>query len=394
MKSHITKHWMNSHPSLPSPPKMEFTISSMFRDCLSRQIGEALKINFSKDILLNSKAEYLSNSVSRLTIKEDAWEMRERTRLEEEQDELNKKRVEEFKKLKTANIVPANHETVTTLVTEPCKMEENTAKQDQSAQEHSNYETDEEEFGSSDQEYETDEEEFSPEEATTSRGNSTRQPVGLGQSNGSSVDILVISPEYPQRQDEHPCVKTVWEMDAGGGGGVGGYETDEEEFLDSSECREHQHQLISVTTPIQARGAVENENTAKRKTETVTRSGPRNKNKIKGYQLTYLNLWWNRMDREARKDKMERERKGEESRLKECLRRGARRGRMEKGQMLLDSVEGGDISAVNQEGPKQHSGEGVPNNNFDNLKFMIKERSQIIETAVPEARQGLRRKGK
>ena len=67
---------------------------------------------------------------------------------------------------------------------------------------------------------------------------------------------------------------------------------------------------------------------------------------------------------------------------------------MEKGQMLLDSVEGGDISAVNQEGPKQHSGEGVPNNNFDNLNFMIKERSQIIETAVPEARQGLRRKGK
>ena len=76
----------------------------MFRDCLSRQIGEALKINFSKDVLLNSKAEYLSNSVSRLTIKEDAWEMRERTRLEEEQEELNKKRVEEFKKLKTANI--------------------------------------------------------------------------------------------------------------------------------------------------------------------------------------------------------------------------------------------------------------------------------------------------
>ena len=104
---------------------MEFTISSMFRDCLSRQIGEALKINFSKDILLNSKAEYLSNSVSRLTIKEDAWEMRERTRLEEEQDELNKKRVEEFKKLKTANIMPATHETVTTLVTEPCKMEGN-----------------------------------------------------------------------------------------------------------------------------------------------------------------------------------------------------------------------------------------------------------------------------
>ena len=187
-------------------------------------------------------------------------------------------------------------------------------------------------------------------------------------------------------------MKTVWEMDAGGGGVVGGYETDEEEFLDSTEYRKHL--LISVPAPIQARGAVKNKNTAKRKKKSAveTRSGPKNKNK--GYQLTYLNLWWNRMGREARRDDMERERKEEESRLKECLRRGAKRAMMEKEQMLLDSVEGGDISAVNQEGPKQHSGEGVPNNNFDNLNFMIKERSQIIETAVPEARQGLRRKGK
>jgi hypothetical protein len=31
-KSHITKYWMNSHPSLPSPSKMEFSITSRFRD--------------------------------------------------------------------------------------------------------------------------------------------------------------------------------------------------------------------------------------------------------------------------------------------------------------------------------------------------------------------------
>ena len=121
--------------------------------------------------------------MSRLTIKEDAWEMRERTRLEEEQEELDKKRVEEFKRLKTANIVPATHETVTTLVTEPCKMAGNTAKQNLSAQDQGQdnieinpesnitYETDEEEFGNSARakDYETDEEEFSPEEATISR---------------------------------------------------------------------------------------------------------------------------------------------------------------------------------------------------------------------------------
>ena len=97
-----------------------------------------------------------------------------------------------------------------------------------------------------------------PEEANLSRGNSTRQLVNLGQSNGSSGDILVNTPEYLQRQDEHPCMNTVWEMDTGGGGGIGGgdgeagrsetdissqdnqYETDEEEFCqaETTHCKD------------------------------------------------------------------------------------------------------------------------------------------------------------
>ena len=68
-KSHIVKHWMTSHPSLPSPPRMNFSITAQYRDCLSRQIGEALRINYTKDNILNSKSEYMSmsNTVSRLT---------------------------------------------------------------------------------------------------------------------------------------------------------------------------------------------------------------------------------------------------------------------------------------------------------------------------------------
>ena len=57
-KSHIVKHWINTHPDLPSPPEMEFTILARYRDCLSRQIGEALRIHYTKDIILNSKSEY------------------------------------------------------------------------------------------------------------------------------------------------------------------------------------------------------------------------------------------------------------------------------------------------------------------------------------------------
>ena len=74
IKSHIVKHWMTSHPSLPNPPEMHFSVTGMFRDCLSRQISEALRINLSKDVLLNSKGEYGKNSVSRLTVQEDVWE--------------------------------------------------------------------------------------------------------------------------------------------------------------------------------------------------------------------------------------------------------------------------------------------------------------------------------
>ena len=79
---------------------MEFSVTGMFRDCLTRQKSEALRINFS-----NSKGECGGNIVSRLTVQEDAWERRERDRQEEELEELNKKKVEEFRKMKSLQCV-------------------------------------------------------------------------------------------------------------------------------------------------------------------------------------------------------------------------------------------------------------------------------------------------
>ena len=81
----------------------------------------------------------------------------------------------------------------------------------------------------------------------------------------------------------------------------------------------------------------------------------------------------------------------------------------ESEEQKLDSTEGGTISSVVQEGPRQHSGvgdsnqeggfgpgqrvgeEGVTDSTFT---FVIKEQSQAMETARTEVRQGLRRKGK
>ena len=102
-KSHIVKHWMSAHHDLQSPPTMEFSVTARYRDCLSRQIGEALRIHNTTDIILNSKSEYMANSVRRLTVEEDVWERRDRSRREQEDEELNKRMVEEFKAAKTAN---------------------------------------------------------------------------------------------------------------------------------------------------------------------------------------------------------------------------------------------------------------------------------------------------
>ena len=61
---------MTTHPELDTPPLIDFKITSMYKDCLSRYIGEAIRINYSKDNILNSKGEYLNNC--RLTVEEDA----------------------------------------------------------------------------------------------------------------------------------------------------------------------------------------------------------------------------------------------------------------------------------------------------------------------------------
>ena len=50
----------------------------------------------------------MSNTISRLSIEEDAWERKERSRAEEEQDKLDKEEVEKFKKLKTSSQLEEN----------------------------------------------------------------------------------------------------------------------------------------------------------------------------------------------------------------------------------------------------------------------------------------------
>ena len=55
-------------------------IVQQYRDCLSRQVGEAMHILFSKYKLLNSKNEYVQNCISRITVSEQVWKRKKRRR--------------------------------------------------------------------------------------------------------------------------------------------------------------------------------------------------------------------------------------------------------------------------------------------------------------------------
>ena len=87
VKSHQAKHWMNTHPEENTQPSFRIRTIKRYRDCLSRQIGEALRIYYSKDQLLNSKNEYVQNCISRVVANEESWERRERERKEKEERE-------------------------------------------------------------------------------------------------------------------------------------------------------------------------------------------------------------------------------------------------------------------------------------------------------------------
>ena len=89
--------WVKNHPELESAPAFGFTILAQYKDCLSRQVGEAIKILYSPDYLLNSKSEYLNNCLTRITINEQDWEKRERERLEAEDERLEIARIEAFR---------------------------------------------------------------------------------------------------------------------------------------------------------------------------------------------------------------------------------------------------------------------------------------------------------
>ena len=95
--SHMVKHWITTHPDEDSCPPFKFKVLGSYRDCLSRQVSEALRIQNSTDTLLNSKNEYASNCLARVVVDMSKYERRKQERLEDERDEFEARRLEKFK---------------------------------------------------------------------------------------------------------------------------------------------------------------------------------------------------------------------------------------------------------------------------------------------------------
>ena len=76
-ESHIWKHWQNVHGGI-GKPEFKFKLIRSFRDCLSRQVSECVRVQLRGDVL-NSKAVYSRCKLPRLVIEEDSEEEREIT---------------------------------------------------------------------------------------------------------------------------------------------------------------------------------------------------------------------------------------------------------------------------------------------------------------------------
>ena len=344
-KSHIVKHWINTHPEIPSPPEMIFSITGRYRDCLSRQVGEALRIHYSQDNILNSKSEYRSNTITRLAIEEDAWERRERSRLEEEEDRLAKETVEQFKRDKTTG-------------------------QDTPTSQTLEYETDEEEFASEEDCHQLMKYEPEPELAEDRIPISTRpsnaQQVTLGQSKRSPGVPLMNMSGVSQVQHEHPWLKVVREGEDESGVMVPEYETDEDEF-DRGEGHSilpgGSRQDTTLAVPATPPAIVRRVGKMKRS------DGQRQCQSNSGYpnsSLGYFSLWWGRMEREAVKDVV-----GKQEKLKESERyRQERRLRsmLDFGQKTDETGSSSNITITETEETENiasygrlHSDQSLPN---------------------------------
>ena len=107
--SFMVKHWFTSHPEEEEQPGFRFRVVGKFKDCLTRQLKEAVRMGH-RPGNLNSKGEWGSCNIPRLIIEKEDYakkkdEIEARKRKEKDEQELqdfinNKKLRDGIKKKK------------------------------------------------------------------------------------------------------------------------------------------------------------------------------------------------------------------------------------------------------------------------------------------------------
>ena len=113
--SHIVKHWMEEHPQMMEMPPWRFRTIRSFKDCLTRQLSEAVAISLSEDSLLNGKCDYISNCISRVTVNEDEYCKKKREIKEELEEKERLLKLEEFRREKSGHLTGVKRKTSPTL---------------------------------------------------------------------------------------------------------------------------------------------------------------------------------------------------------------------------------------------------------------------------------------
>ena len=78
-ESHIRKHWRECHSEMVEMPVFKFKIVKSFRDSLSRQVAEGVRIDLRVGVM-NSKTVYSRNRLPRQEVEKPEWERSEEER--------------------------------------------------------------------------------------------------------------------------------------------------------------------------------------------------------------------------------------------------------------------------------------------------------------------------
>ena len=97
--SYLVKHWSECHGDLQEHPTFKFKVVLSFKDALTRQVSEAVRIDLRGGWVLNRTREYSHYEITKLTKYQEEWKNTKRTERNYWSMDWNKQQWEGWKQL-------------------------------------------------------------------------------------------------------------------------------------------------------------------------------------------------------------------------------------------------------------------------------------------------------